>query len=429
MPKPLPPVGVVPIPHMAGVRYRWVVLAMVFLVHATAIALIWQSIPPLKATIAADLGVTTAAAVLVFAAINITLLVGQLPGGLLGDRFSVRTVVGLGAVFAGVATAGRFALPTLPGLLATSVLAGVGMSLVNPNLIKVVTEWFGTDELGVALGVTIAGLTIGSGVAASLSGGAALDAFGSWEAVFVAYGALTTALGLCWLVLVRSPRPDERPRYATPGMAALVGADETAREALSAVVRAPSTPWAVALAGLSFWAILGSLGVLPEYADALPFPVSEALLGVPLFAATPGALVLPPVSDRVGRQPVLVLSVVGLAAGVLVTGFAPTLPVFVLGMVGAGVFGGGLLGLLYLLPGELRDVGPARAGTMAGVLLSLGQLGGTVGPVVGAVALERLGLEASALLIVLPLAGALPCIARLRLVDAPVAGGLAPDGG
>lgn len=400
-----------------GVRYRWVVLAMVFLVHATAIALIWQAIPPLKAAIAADVDVSVSAAVLVFAAVNFTLLVGQLPGGILGDRYRVRTVVGLGAVIAGVATAGRFLVPSLPGLLATSVLTGLGMSLVNPNLVKVVTEWFGADQLGLAQGVTIAGNTVGSGVAASLSGGAALVALGSWEAVFGAYGALTVLLGTAWLALVRSPREGERPTYAHAEMHAVVGSDETPREALSAVSRARSTPYAVGLAGLCFWAILGSLGVLPEYADAQPFAVSELLLGTPLFAATVGALVLPPLSDRVGRAPVLYAVVVGLGAGVLVTGFAGSLATFAAGMAVAGAFGGGLLALLYLLPGELRDVGPARAGTMAGVLLSLGQLGGTLGPVVGALALARLGIEASAALVAVPLVLAIPCVARLQLVD------------
>jgi MFS family permease len=225
--------------------YRWLVLAMVFLVHGTAIGLVWQAIPPLKAVLATDVGTTASAVVLVFAAINFTLLLFQLPGGLLGDRFQLRYVVGLGAVLTGVATAARGLFPDLPGLLATSVLAGVGMSLVNPNPVKIVTEWFAAEELGLTQGVTIAGNTIGSGLAGSLSAGALLVALGSWERVFLTYGLLTAALGVAWLALVRSPDRHETPEYAHAGMATLLHEGESATAALRGVFGARSTlpPW------------------------------------------------------------------------------------------------------------------------------------------------------------------------------------------
>lgn len=397
--------------------YRWLVLAMVFLVHGTAIGLVWQAIPPLKAVLAADVGTTPSAVVLVFAAINFTLLLFQLPGGLLGDRFQLRYVVGVGAVLTGVATAARGLAPDFAGLLATSVLAGIGMSLVNPNLVKIVTEWFAAEELGLAQGVTIAGNTIGSGLAGSLSAGALLVALGSWQRVFLAYGLLTAGLGVAWLVLVRSPASHETPEYAHDGMATLLHEGESAIDALRGVFGARSTLPAVALTAVAFWAILGSLGVLPEYADAQPFAVSEVFLGVPLFVATFGALSLPLFSARVGRSGVLYLTATGLAGGILLTGVAGSLPVFLLGMAVAGYFGGGMLAMIYLLPGHLRDIGPARAGTMSGVLLSLGMLGGTVGPVVGATVLESTGLVESAVLVAAPLAVALPCTYRLRLDD------------
>ena len=399
--------------------YRWLVLAMVFLVHGTAIGLVWQAIPPLKGVLAVDTGTTASAVILVFAAINFTLLLFQLPGGLLGDRFRLRYVVGVGAVVTGVATAARGLFPSLPGLLATSVLAGVGMALVNPNLIKIVTEWFAAEELGLAQGVTIAGNTIGSGLAGSLSAGALLVALGSWERVFLVYGAFTAALGVAWLVLVRSPDRHETPEYAHDGMATLLHEGESAMDALKGVFGARSTLPAVTLTAVAFWAILGSLGVLPEYADAQPFPVAEFWLGTPLFVATFGALSLPLLSDRIGRSTVLYLAVTGLAGGIVLTGLASTLPVFLAGMVVAGYFGGGMLAMIYLLPGHLRDIGPARAGTMSGVLLSLGMLGGTVGPVVGATVLESTGLVTSAVLVAVPLLLAIPCTYALRLDDEP----------
>jgi MFS family permease len=126
-------------------------------------------------------------------------------------------------------------------------------------------------------------------------------------------------------------------------------------------------------------------------------------------------------SERVGRSAVLYLTATGLAGGILVTGVAASLPAFLAGMVVAGYSGGGLLAMIYLLPGHLRDIGPARAGTKSGVLLSLGMLGGTVGPVVGATVLESTGLVSSAVLVAVPLALVIPCTYRLQLDDDPSA--------
>jgi MFS family permease len=414
----------------AGLRpetYRWVVLAVAFLVHATCIALIWQAVPPLKKAMAPALGTEWGAVVVVYAALSLGMMFTQLPGGALGDRFSLRLVVGAGALFAGTATALRAAVPSLAGQVAISLLATVGMGLVNPNLIKIVTEWFPPEKLGLGQGILMSGNTLASGLAFSLSAGVVLGAVGSWQAVFLLYGGLTAAAGLVWLAAVRSPRESERPVDPETGMPFQTSADVPLRESLGAVARAPSTPWVVALSGLSFWAIIVALSVLPEFADAQPYAVPELVLGTPLFLATLGALTLPVLSDRYGREVVLRAGVLGLAAGIVLTGFAPSLAVFVVGMVVAGLFGGGLNAMFYLLPGELADVDNAHVGTMAGVILSLGQIGATVASVLGAAVLENgdvlpavPGVGEASLVVALPALLGLVCVSRLDLRESTV---------
>ena len=412
----------------AGLRpgtYRWVVLGVAFLVHATCIALIWQAVPPLKQAMAPTLGTEWGAVVVVYAAFSFGMLLTQLPGGALGDRYPLRYVVAVGAVFAGGATVVRALVPTLEGQIALSLLATIGMGLVNPNLIKVVTEWFPPERLGLGQGILMSGNTLASGLAFSLSAGVVLSAVGTWQFVFVLYGGLTVVAGLLWLVTVRSPTDSERPLDPETGVPFQVDTGVPLRESLGAVARSPSTPWVVLLSVLAFWAIIGSLSVLPEFADAMPYAVPELLLGTPLFLATLGALCLPVLSDRFGRGPVLRVGVVGLAAGILLTGFAPALPVFILGMVVAGVFGGGLNAMFYLLPGALADIDNAHVGTMAGVILSLGQIGATVASVLGAQVLENAdvlpGVPAvaeSAMTVALPVLLGLVCVRRLHLQEA-----------
>lgn len=399
--------------HTGASSYRWVVLAIAVLVHATAIALVWQSVPPLKKAMAPDLGTTWERAVVVYAAFSLGLLVTQLPGGALGDRYRVRYVVGLGAVVTGVATAIRFAVPSLPAQVAVSVLATVGMGLVNPNLIKVVTEWFPRRQLGLGQGVLMAGNTLGSGLALSLSAGAVLAVVGSWQAVFAVYGGLTVAAGLLWLGFVRSPNATERPVNPATGVPFEAVGHVPLRESVPAVFRTPSTRWAILLVGLGFWAILGSLAVLPEFADAQPYRVPEFYLGTPLFLATAGALIIPVLSDRWSRRLGLALGVVGLSLGIAITGFAPSLSVFIIGLVVSGFFGGGLNAMFYLLPGELADVDPEHVGTMAGVILSLSNLGAVAATVTSAQVLSAFGVEAASLFVAVPVLLGLYAVVRL----------------
>ncbi|HKJ58743.1 MAG TPA: MFS transporter, partial [Halobacteriales archaeon] len=303
------------------------------------------------------------------------------------------------------------------GQIAVSVVATVGMGLVNPNLIKVVTEWFPPEQLGLGQGVLLSGNTLGGGIALSVSAGAALELLGSWQQVFLLYGALTIGTGLLWMATVRSPRGNERPADPETEMSFRAGESVPLRESVPAVFRAPSTKWAVALAVVAFWAMLGSLSVLPEFADAQPYAVQESYLGIPLFVSITGAIAIPILSDRFGRRPALRSGILGFAAGFVVTGFAPTLAVFVLGLLVSGFFSGGLLAMLYVLPGELRDVDNAHVGTTSGVLLSLANVGAVAATATAPFVLSTMGIEIVVAYGVVPLLLGLLFLSRLRLAD------------
>lgn len=397
--------------------YRWVVLVMVFFAHFSAFGLLSLAVPALVPLIAADLGITPGRALLAFAAISFTLVFAQLPGGAVGDRYPLRWVVGTGILLSGLATAVRSAVPTLPGLIGTSLVLGVGIALVNPNIIKTLTQWFAPGQLGLAQGVNLSGFTLGAAIAGSVSAGALHAAVGSWERVFLVYGAFTVLVGLVWIALVRSPGPDEAPRGADAEGRGLVvsRSDESTVEVIKAVLSIRATYFASLVALVSLFAVNGGLGILPAIADRVPFGVPEVFIGTPLYAATVGAIGLPALSDRLGRKPILYGGLLGTVVGVIVVGVAPSLAVFVVGMMTAGVFGGGLFGMLYIIPGELPGVGPARAGTMAGVMLSFGQLGGTLGPVAGGMGLDAYGVELAVFVIALPALLGLPAVRAMDL--------------
>ena len=394
--------------------YRWVILAIVTITHIVAISLIWTAVSVLAPEVATELAIPATEAVFAYSLISIMFVFLMLPGGMLADYFNVRWVVGIGALIAGIGTALRWGFPTYPGLIAGSIIAGIGMSLVNPNLIKTATEWFPSDQLGFAQGVVFAGWGVGAGLAGLLSRDLLLDTVGSWENVFLVYGAVTIVNAVVWLFLVRSPTAQEESNYeGLPGSQSNSGDSTTS--IIRDIISRRDSYFASLLTTCGFYTGVGFVGLFPTWASASPFSISGALLGGSFFLIAVGSVMFSAISDYTGRKAVLYLTLTGQISGALIVGFAPSQLIFVLGAVLVSLCGGGLFGMFYVLPGELPGMTPARAGTMAGVLLSIGQIGAVAGPVIGGRFLESGGISASAVAISLPSLVGLLAIWQLNL--------------
>jgi ACS family glucarate transporter-like MFS transporter len=395
-------------------KYRWVILAVVTVTHAIAIALIWTAVSALVPEIAADLAISASKALFAYSLISIMFVFLMIPGGILADHFNVRWVVGIGTLIAGVGTAMRWLIPTYTGLIAGSIVAGVGMSLVNPNLIKAATEWFPPKQLGVAQGVVFAGWGVGAGLAGLLSRGILLGIVGSWKNVFLVYGITTIVMAAVWMVLVRSPTREEQPDYGAVS-GAQSNSDESIFNIIKEVLSRRNSYFASLLTICGFYTGVGFIGLFPTWASVSQFRISSVLIGGSFFLIAGGALLFAGVSDRIGRKMVLYITLSGQILGTLLVGLAPSFPILVLGAVVGPLCGGGLFAMFYVLPGELPGIGPVRAGTMAGVLLSIGQIGAVIGPIIGGHVLETASISASALAISLPSLVGLLAIWRLDL--------------
>lgn len=292
------------------------------------------------------------------------------------------------------------------GQIAASLVFGIAVALVFPNLVKILTQWFSPVQLGLAQGINLVGFNIGAAIVETISAGTVLGMVGGWENVFLAYGVITLVVGVVWLLLVRSPRPDEEPvapSHLEAGNHGHGSATESIGEILREIFSLRVTYLLGAIALLVLYTFNGYLGLLATWAETTPFHVPHIVIGGPLYAAAVGALALPAISDTLGRKPVLYSSLLGAALGVMITAIASTLAIFTLGVVVGGLFVGGLLPLILTLPGEHPKIGAGRAGTMAGVIFAVGQIGGTISPVLGGSVLASSGIFASGLVLALPL--------------------------
>ncbi len=92
-------------------------------------------------------------------------------------------------------------------------------------------------------------------------------------------------------------------------------------------------------------------------------------------------------SDRFGRKPVLVVSVIifGLSVPTLLIFSGPpytSVPLLMICLVIAGAAAGPFLPVSTAMPVEMPGIGPLYAGTALGILFMIGNTGGFLGPII-----------------------------------------------
>jgi MFS family permease len=130
--------------------------------------------------------------------------VGQLPGGVLADRYSERSVMTAGAVVVAAAVLAVTAASTAVTLFAATAFVGLGQSLYPIARITILAKIY-PERIGSALGLTMATGDLGQTVLPPIAGAIALAL--AWQAGigFMAPLLVVAAVAL-WLVL---PQPTE----------------------------------------------------------------------------------------------------------------------------------------------------------------------------------------------------------------------------
>jgi ACS family D-galactonate transporter-like MFS transporter len=142
-----------------------------------------------------------------------TYTIGQIPAGMLVDRFGVRMLYTFGIVLWSIASASTVLTTGLWGLVATRLVVGLGESVVTSSSLRYIRAHFAEKERGFAVGVYMTGTKIGPAVGLPLAG--YLVATQGWPAMFLIMG-LGSLLWLGpWLAWVRRDDPAALPSTAT----------------------------------------------------------------------------------------------------------------------------------------------------------------------------------------------------------------------
>jgi MFS family permease len=301
---------------------------------------------------------------------------GQLPGGILADRYSERRIMTAGLVVVAAALA-AVALTTTPvALFLGTGLVGAGLSLYPIARITVLSEIY-PDAIGSALGVTMATGDVGQTVFPPLVG--LLAATVAWQLGIGALVPLFVVLAaVVWTVV--------------PDGAAASADGVLSRNRARAVLAELRTRTMVLVTVVLFFYIL----VWQAFTGFYPTYLVEVKQLSPTVAGTVFALffgvgvVVKPVSgaayDRVGmRQSLLAVlagPILGLAALPYVEGFWP--------LVGLTALVSTMLGSGAITQSYLADTIPADVrGTGLGVVRTTAATLGSAGPVLFGVLADR----------------------------------------
>jgi FSR family fosmidomycin resistance protein-like MFS transporter len=286
-----------------------------------------------------DLQLTYTQIGLIFSLSNLVWSPLQLGFGVLGRYCSRKLILGLGHLGQGASIIGTSMVYGFGDLLSWRIIGRIADAPQHPIGNALISQSFRADRRGLALAINAAGSNLGT-VAVPLIGGFLIATLG-WRSTLVLFGLPGILIGALLIGLLEENRGTNRQ---TPG-AAKLGAEVWAllkqRDALLLL-----TSHVVGAGGRG-------LGVATIYVPlylSQTLHVDEVQLGILLTIMMVGSVVGPliagPLSDRMGRKPVLLgdYAIACLSfAGLLAIGGSPWALPIVLTVTGIAVYSEGAL--------------------------------------------------------------------------------------
>ena len=380
------------------VRTRDRVLVLLFLL--TVITYLDRvCIGTMATAISADLGLSKTQMGAAFSAFILGYVLFEVPGGWLADRFGARLLLPRIVVWWSVFTAATAGAWSFGSLLAIRFLFGAGEAGAFPACSTVVLRWFPRSERGRANGLLLTGSRLGGAVAPALVIGL-MHSLG-WRQTFLAFSLLGVLWSVMWYRWYRN-RPEEHSG---------VTAAELEQIRQDSPPDAPaSLDWRRLLRNRNLWALCGMYSGytygLYFYLTWLPTYLREhrglSWAGVGLGAALPllvGAaantlggygtdLLVRRLGLRWGRR---LPAAAGLFAAAILLAIAALTSNPVLSLAALALSFGAADLILPVCWATCIDLGKQNSGVVAGLMNSLGQVGGMLSPYLLGWLVERYG--------------------------------------
>jgi sugar phosphate permease len=317
----------------------------------------------------------------------------QIPSGLLSDTWGPRKTITVFFALAGVASIFLGTVSSLGLAILARILVGLGVAMLFVPTMKVMTNWFKTDEFAMMTGILMA--VGGLGAYAASRPLAWLSDIMGWRGSFVVIGAITLVVAAAVWVLVRNtPQDRGLPAVNQPTRDNTIKAETIGLGQGIKMVLSTGGFWFLAAWFFFSFSIFFSFGGLwggPYLMQIYGLSKAEAgnILGMLALAMIVGSPVFGWLSDRVfrSRKKVLILaSVVTLGLTVPLAFFTAAMnrPVLYVLCFLFGLFNSAVVIVAFTAAKELFPV--EIAGTSVGLANFFPFLGGAVAPpIVGAI--------------------------------------------
>ncbi len=337
--------------------------------------------PVLFSSITNELDLTLLQIGVIWGCFSLGMTFGSFLGGLAGDRFKLYKVIGILCFMVALTNGLRALSFDYISLCVSMLLCGIAVGAAIPTVNRVPGLYFPPGQLGLAVGITNSGFCIGAMLSTALGATFILPLVGSWRNVLFVYSTVCFILGCAWLALMTGtqvPRQNSAHKGSDEKTVAL-------HEALGVIFRSRDM-WLILIVNVmlmgSFTAIMG---YLPAYLanSGLPGNVGDSISSTLFFAGIAGALLVPLISDRIGRRKALIIAcAVIMGAGTYLLTISNTVFLWVMvPLIGFAYMG--VVALCYTIILELKGVNPAYKATSLGLAVTSQNIGGFLLPIVG----------------------------------------------
>jgi MFS family permease len=359
---------------------KWLVVLMANLVLVGAVGMPFTAMPVLFSSVTRELQLTLAHVGMIWGALPLGVALFSILGGLLGDRFDLRKVIGIGCFAIALTNGLRGACGDPVTLIIFMFLCGASLGIVIPNLPKIVGLFFPPRQMGLAFGIVNSGFNVGAILATALGATFILPLVGSWRNVLFFYSAICIFIGITWLLVIKR----ERPNQTTAG----TGTTERKvpfDEALATIVRVKDL-WLLVIANLglvgSYIALMGYVPVYLENAGVLK-STGDTIASTIFMAGIIGGIILPALSDRIGARKIVLITcaaVMGISTYLL--SISGTLFFWLLIPL-IGIAAMGFITLSLTIPLEMKGIGPIYGASAVGLVVAGQNIGGFLFPIIG----------------------------------------------
>lgn len=341
-------------------------------------------VPPIVHILTDELLITQTQASFLYASPTIMIVALSIPSGIIADRISPQKAVGIGitVLASGAMLRGFIASPT--GLLGATFIYGIGVAWLFPTLPKMISLWFPREKSTVATGAYSAGMYIGPALPLAITIPIVFPIVGGVQGVFILWAIPSVICAMLWWALCK--RLSSLDIYGGRNSLASVGKVQFIPMLRNKNVLMLSVLFLLHQFFFNTW-----LGWAPTlmFMKGATNELAGLISSVPLWVGIPVGILMPKLFHiPLIRRNVLWISSLALA---LLSASALQMNV-ILGWLIMGLSGVAIMCrfvTIMSLPAVFAS--QDNVGMASGLLLSIGYIGGIIGPVLSGYTLDLTG--------------------------------------